>query len=101
MKHFYNWVPVALILVYRFTLSPILGRFCRFTPTCSRYGEECYRRFGFFLATALTLWRILRCQPFGTAGYDPVPDATDPHPFGTRVQPWNADPAHEHGDRHG
>ena len=96
MRHWYNWVPVALILVYRATLSSILGQFCRFTPTCSRYGEECFRRFGFFKAMALTTWRILRCQPFGTAGHDPVPDPDDPHPFRSRVVPWTAG-SHDHG----
>ena len=81
MTHWYNWIPVALILVYRYTLSPILGRFCRFTPTCSRFSEECFRRFGFWKAAALTLWRILRCQPLCAAGPDPVPEEDDPHPF--------------------
>jgi putative membrane protein insertion efficiency factor len=81
VNHWYNWVPVAVILLYRVTLSPILGRFCRFTPTCSRYGEDCFRRFGFWKALALTLWRIVRCNPFCSAGHDPVPDPDDPRPF--------------------
>jgi len=81
VRHWYNWIPVALILAYRFTLSPLIGRFCRFEPTCSRYGEQCFRRFGFWKALALTAWRIFRCNPFCTPGADPVPEPDDPHPF--------------------
>lgn len=47
---------------------------CRFIPTCSEYSLECYERFGFFRATALTAWRILRCNPFSHGGFDPVPE---------------------------
>jgi putative membrane protein insertion efficiency factor len=71
--HIYNYVPLVFIWLYRLLLSPILGRFCRFTPTCSRYGEACFLRLGFFRALALTTWRILRCQPFCKGGYDPPP----------------------------
>jgi putative membrane protein insertion efficiency factor len=81
VTHWYNWIPLALILAYRYTLSPFLGRFCRFTPTCSRYGEGCFRRFGFWKALVLTTWRIMRCNPFCTAGIDPVPEQDDPRPF--------------------
>lgn len=99
MRHWYNWIPVAMILAYRAVLSPILGRFCRFEPTCSHYGEECFQRFGFFKALALTAWRILRCQPFGKAGIDHVPSEDDPHPFRSHVIPWETD--HQHGGGHG
>ncbi len=64
---------IAVIYLYRFTLSPIIGGQCRFTPTCSHYGLECYRAFNTFRATRLTLWRILRCNPFGGHGFDPPP----------------------------
>ena len=47
---------------------------CRFTPTCSQYGIEAIERFGAFKGTGLTLWRILRCNPFCKGGYDPVPE---------------------------
>ena len=81
VRHWYNWIPVILILAYRYTLSPLVGRFCRFEPTCSRFGEGCFRRFGFWKALVLTAYRILRCQPFCEGGWDPVPGADDPHPF--------------------
>ncbi len=66
-------LPVAIIKVYQFTLSPILGRQCRFSPTCSWYGLAAYRTHGFFRGTRLTVSRILRCHPFNKGGYDPVP----------------------------
>jgi len=47
---------------------------CKFYPTCSCYGKECYQKFNFFKASALTAWRILRCNPFSKGGYDPVPE---------------------------
>jgi putative membrane protein insertion efficiency factor len=64
---------IALIWVYRFTLSPFVGRQCRFQPTCSIYGLEAYRLHGPIRGTRLTLARILRCHPFRPGGYDPVP----------------------------
>ncbi|MCF3935656.1 membrane protein insertion efficiency factor YidD [Acuticoccus sp. M5D2P5] len=71
--------PVAailrgLIFVYRVTLSPLLGRQCRYLPTCSQYGDEAIKRYGAWVGFWLTLARMLRCNPFGAAGYDPVPD---------------------------
>lgn len=47
---------------------------CRFLPTCSAYAVTAYQRFGFFWGTMLSLWRILRCNPFNPGGYDPVPE---------------------------
>lgn len=46
---------------------------CRYHPSCSFYGLECYQKFGFLKATSLTIWRILRCNPLSKGGYDPVP----------------------------
>jgi putative membrane protein insertion efficiency factor len=69
---------IALIKLYQFTLSPIMGRGCLFWPTCSWYGLEAYRTHGPFKGSRLTLWRILRCNPFGGHGYDPVPPRGGP-----------------------
>ncbi|MFH1436454.1 MAG: membrane protein insertion efficiency factor YidD [Pseudomonadota bacterium] len=71
--HIVNTIPLLLIRLYRLMLSPIIGRFCRFTPTCSMYGKICFERFGFFRAFYLTAWRILRCQPFCRGGDDQPP----------------------------
>lgn len=63
-----------LIRLYRRFLSPLKGHAtCRFVPTCSEYALEAYRTRGFFVGTALTAWRLLRCNPFCKGGYDPVP----------------------------
>lgn len=64
---------VVLIRLYQYTLSPLIGRQCRFWPTCSNYGLEAYRRHGPWRGTALTLRRIARCNPLSKGGYDPVP----------------------------
>ena len=63
----------ALITVYQYTLSPILGPRCRHLPTCSDYGDQAIRRFGLWAGGWMTLARILRCHPWGTHGLDFVP----------------------------
>lgn len=68
---------VLLILLYRVTLSPLIGRQCRFEPTCSLYGLGAYRVYGPIRGTRLTLRRVLRCRPRGGQGYDPVPIPRD------------------------
>ena len=66
-------LPLLLIKIYQLTLSPYIGQCCRFTPSCSRYSAEAYKVWGFWRGTILTVWRLLRCQPFCRGGYDPVP----------------------------
>ena len=61
------------ILVYRYTLSPMLGPRCRFHPSCSAYALEALSTHGALRGSALAAWRVLRCNPWGTSGYDPVP----------------------------
>ena len=67
------WPFVAVIFAYRATLSPFVGRQCRFHPTCSLYALDAYRRHGAWIGTTLTFKRVLRCHPFSRGGYDPVP----------------------------
>ena len=62
-----------LIRFYRKNISPNTPPSCKFTPTCSQYGLEAIERFGAFKGGFMTLWRILRCNPFSKGGYDPVP----------------------------
>jgi len=64
---------VALIRLYKRFLSPLLPSSCRFTPSCSRYTVEAIQKHGALRGTLLGAWRILRCNPFGKGGYDPVP----------------------------
>ncbi len=68
-----NRVPILLITFYRSFISPLLGPSCRFQPTCSNYALEAFRTHNFFYASWLSLWRVLRCNPFSRGGYDPVP----------------------------
>jgi putative membrane protein insertion efficiency factor len=64
---------LLLIKFYQVCLSPLHPRCCRFTPTCSQYAVEAIKKYGPFKGGALALWRILRCNPWGGSGYDPVP----------------------------
>ncbi|MDQ3317993.1 MAG: membrane protein insertion efficiency factor YidD [Actinomycetota bacterium] len=64
---------VALIRLYKRFLSPLLPPSCRFTPSCSMYTVEAIQKHGALRGTLLGAWRILRCNPFGKGGYDPVP----------------------------
>ena len=64
----------GLIRVYQATLSGWLGGQCRYYPTCSDYAVEAIRVHGAVKGTGLATWRILRCNPFGTGGIEPVPE---------------------------
>jgi putative membrane protein insertion efficiency factor len=65
----------GLIKIYRYTLSPLVGFHCRHLPTCSEYADEAFARFGFWAGGWMTLARLCRCHPWGTAGLDFVPAA--------------------------
>lgn len=64
---------ILLIRIYQVTLSPFIGRNCRYTPTCSNYGIEAIKKYGAIKGGWLTVKRILSCNPWGGSGYDPVP----------------------------
>ena len=68
-------LPVlASIRFYQLLISPALpAGTCRFQPTCSHYSYQAIARYGLIKGGALSIWRILRCQPFNPGGYDPVP----------------------------
>lgn len=61
------------IHLYRRTLGALMPPTCRFEPTCSRYAEGCLREHGALKGAMLTCWRLLRCNPLGEYGHDPVP----------------------------
>jgi putative membrane protein insertion efficiency factor len=69
-----RWVLVALVDGYRRFLSPLLPPMCRFEPSCSAYAREALLRHGACKGGLLACWRILRCNPFGRGGDDPVPE---------------------------
>lgn len=62
-----------LVRLYQLTLSPWVGRSCRFVPTCSNYAIEALEKYGAVKGTYLTIYRLLRCHPLGGRGLDPVP----------------------------
>ncbi|MDR3449934.1 MAG: membrane protein insertion efficiency factor YidD [Alphaproteobacteria bacterium] len=63
----------SLIWVYRHSFSMLMGRHCRFMPTCSAYADEALRLHGPVKGGKLALKRICRCHPWGGSGFDPVP----------------------------
>lgn len=68
-----RWLAILPIRFYRRFVSRFTPPTCRFRPTCSAYGEEAIRVHGVWKGGLLTVWRILRCQPFAAGGADPVP----------------------------
>ncbi len=64
---------LLLIKFYKVALSPYMGGSCRFTPTCSTYAYEAIEKYGILKGGWLAFKRILRCNPWGGSGYDPVP----------------------------
>ena len=71
---------LGFIRFYRKYISPLTPATCKYIPTCSQYGLEAIERFGAFKGGLLTLWRVLRCNPWSKGGYDPIPE---------RWPPWN------------
>lgn len=68
---------IWLIRFYQKFISSATPPSCKYYPTCSNYGIEAITRFGAFKGMALTIWRIMRCNPFSRGGYDPVPEKKD------------------------
>ena len=69
-----KYLMIGLVKLYRKFISPLKPPCCRFTPTCSEYILEAVTKRGFFIGLILTVWRVLRCNPFSKGGYDPVPE---------------------------
>lgn len=67
-------ILLALIHVYRKIRPRSTRGCCKYVPTCSEYGLVAIERFGALKGGLLTVWRILRCNPFSKGGYDPVPE---------------------------
>ncbi len=65
---------INLIRFYQKHISAHTAPACRFSPTCSQYAIEALERFGVIKGGLLAVWRILRCNPWGGHGYDPVPE---------------------------
>ena len=67
-------ILIVFIKFYRRYISSILPGSCRFNPTCSSYAIEAISKFGAIRGSLLSIYRILRCNPFCRGGYDPVPE---------------------------
>ena len=65
-------ILLFLIKIYQKAISPMLGRRCRFYPTCSEYSRQAITKYGAIKGTFLSVKRILKCHPFHKGGYDPL-----------------------------
>lgn len=73
LKKLFSYILIMLVRFYQLALSPLLGRNCRYAPTCSQYTLEAIREWGPLKGSWMGMKRISRCHPWGSHGYDPVP----------------------------
>ena len=66
-------LALTMVRMYQRWISPMFLPACRFQPTCSEYAAEAIARHGLFFGTALTMWRLVRCNPLAKGGLDLVP----------------------------
>ena len=67
-----KYILIILIKIYQFTISPLIGSNCRFSPTCSNYCIQALQKHGTFKGLFLSFKRIIKCHPWGASGQDPV-----------------------------
>jgi uncharacterized protein len=82
-------ILLGLQKLYKVTLSPLIGRQCRYLPSCSDYAADCVKKHGAWIGSWMGFARVCRCHPNGGSGYDPAPDAPN---HGKWYRPW------EYGD---
>jgi putative membrane protein insertion efficiency factor len=69
-----RFVLLGLIRLYQIVVSPALPPdTCKFYPSCSHYGYQAVYKYGVFKGTGMAIWRVLRCNPYSSGGFDPVP----------------------------
>ena len=68
-----TWILLIPIYFYKKCISPFTPPACRYRPTCSTYAIQALKKHGPIKGLALAIWRIMRCNPWGGSGYDPVP----------------------------
>ena len=73
IRSFFVFLITIPVKLYQYLLSPFLMNSCRFKPTCSEYAIQAFKTRGVFTGLYLTVWRLIRCNPWGGHGYDPVP----------------------------
>ena len=67
-----RWLFVLPIRAYQRLISPFMGQHCKYYPSCSEYAVQAVQRFGILRGLVLAGWRLLRCNPWSSGGYDPV-----------------------------
>lgn len=73
MKNLISKILIGFIKFYQYSISPLLGANCRYSPTCSNYSIEAVKKYGPLKGGWLSLKRFISCNPWGGSGYDPVP----------------------------
>ncbi len=73
MKKFFTYILLLPVYFYKHFIAPMTPAACRYTPTCSEYAVQALRKHGPIKGLYLAIKRILRCNPWGGSGYDPVP----------------------------
>lgn len=73
LKYLISQFLILLFTIYKYSISPMLPKACRYTPTCSTYAIEAVKKHGPFKGFWLAIKRIASCHPWGGHGYDPVP----------------------------
>ena len=64
---------IFIIKIYQLIFSPLIGKNCRYLPTCSEYAIESLKSHGLLRGSFFVIRRILKCHPFGGHGFDPIP----------------------------
>ena len=72
ISNFFVFSLINIIKFYAFLISPLIGKNCRFVPTCSEYAVQALKEYGFIIGCRMTLVRLLKCNPFFLPKYDPV-----------------------------
>lgn len=67
-------IPILLIKIYKKFISPLFPASCKYYPTCSSYCITAFQKHGIIKGFILSVWRLLRCNPFSNGGVDYVPD---------------------------
>lgn len=98
LPHLGRLAAHSLIRAYQLTLSSIAGNHCRHLPTCSSYMDEAIARHGLWAGGAMGIARLLRCHPWGSSGYDPVPESLPDQARWWRPWTYAARPGDETGD---
>ena len=73
MKKILIYPLLVLIKLYQNFISPLLPSTCRYSPNCSEYTKKSLVKFGLIKGSIVSIKRIIKCNPWGGSGYDPVP----------------------------